>query len=285
MPPRRCRGNAVELFTRAGHAALADQAERSTWWQFYLEFPDWSQAEATAAAVLRPILFDAEAEGSVTAWWYTRTHLCWQLCLGIHPDPGARASIGAALDELAGAGHLQRWWPGIYEPEITAFGGSASVEASHYLFSAASRETLALADRSDVSIGRRKLSVLLCSIRMRAARLEWYEQGDAWQRVIGEDRTALGRVPEDRLMEMTKQLRKLSHGAPYRGFESHALCVGWPLTSNYGQGPPGFSASDAVRDRPLLSGVDRPDWHASGTGPTAPPRRACWPRAQCSVIE
>ncbi|MGW2768791.1 thiopeptide-type bacteriocin biosynthesis protein [Streptomyces sp. NPDC001275] len=110
--------------------------------------------------------------------------------------------------------HLQRWWPDIYEPEITAFGGSASMEAAHYLFSADSREILALADRSDVSIGRRELSVLLCSIMMRAARLEWYEQSDVWQRVIGEDRTALGRVPEDRLVEMTKQLRKLSHGDP-----------------------------------------------------------------------
>ncbi|MGW7386617.1 thiopeptide-type bacteriocin biosynthesis protein [Streptomyces sp. NPDC054794] len=221
-------GDAIELFSQTGRDALADQAERSTWWQFYLEFPDWRQAEATAAAVVRPVLFDAEAKGGITAWWYTRKHPCWRLRLGIHPDPGAKAGIRAALDDLVDAGHLQRWWPGIYEPEIAAFGGAASMEAAHYLFVADSREILALADHSDMPIGRRELSVLLCTIMMRAAGLEWYEQGDVWHRVIGEEhRSALEGVPEERLIEMTTDLRRLllSHMDP----DSPLFAPGGPL--------------------------------------------------------
>ncbi|MGP3927860.1 thiopeptide-type bacteriocin biosynthesis protein [Streptomyces sp. 8N616] len=202
--------DAVEVFQQAGHAALAQQAGRTDWSQVYIEFADWASAEQTAATHLAPLLHDAEANGTVTAWWFTSKHPCWRLRLRVQPETGVKADLGTVLDRLVTDGHLRRWWPGIYEPETAAFGGPASVTVAHELFATDSREVLNLATRNDVTLGRRELSVLLCAIMMRAARLEWYEQGDVWQRVIGEEqRSTLRDIPAGRLQAMARQLRAL----------------------------------------------------------------------------
>ncbi|WP_370374972.1 thiopeptide-type bacteriocin biosynthesis protein [Streptomyces laculatispora] len=91
------------------------------------------------------------------------------------------------MDRLVADGHLQRWWPGIYEPETAAFGGSAGMTAAHALFITDSREAQQLRRRGNLAVGPRELSVLLCTLMMRAAKLEWYEQGDVWHRVITDE--------------------------------------------------------------------------------------------------
>ncbi|MFI1826703.1 thiopeptide-type bacteriocin biosynthesis protein [Streptomyces sp. NPDC020412] len=64
--------------------------------------------------------------------------------------------------------------------------------------------------RDDLTVGPRELSVLLCTIMMRAARLEWYEQGDVWDRVITtEHRSAVSDVPPDRLDSRVQEIRPL----------------------------------------------------------------------------
>ncbi|NED89201.1 methyltransferase, partial [Streptomyces sp. SID11233] len=52
--------------------------------------------------------------------------------------------------------------------------------------------------------------VLLCTIMMRAARLEWYEQGDVWDRVITtEHRSVISDVPQERLDARAQEIRPL----------------------------------------------------------------------------
>ncbi|MFJ8768739.1 thiopeptide-type bacteriocin biosynthesis protein [Streptomyces clavifer] len=99
------------------------------------------------------------------------------LRLRLHPEPKTKRTLGDSFDRLVSDGHLQRWWPGIYEPETAAFGGPASMTAAHALFATDSREAPQLRQRGDLAVGPRELSVLLCTIMMRAAGLEWYEQG------------------------------------------------------------------------------------------------------------
>lgn len=62
---------------------------------------------------------------------------------------------------------------GIYEPETPAFGGKANMTAAQALFVTDGREIQQLRQRDDLTIGPRELSDLLCTIMMRAARLEW----------------------------------------------------------------------------------------------------------------
>lgn len=202
--------DAVEVFQQAGHDALTKQAARTDWWQVYTEFSDWPSAEQTAATHVAPLLRSAEESGAVTGWWFTRKHPCWRLRLHIRPESGVKTGLGAELDRLTAEGNLRCWWPGIYEPETAAFGGPASMTAANQLFVTDSRHVVTLATRSDVTLGRRELSVLFCTIMMRAAGLEWYEQGDVWRRVIDEEqRSALGNIPEERLQAMATQLRAL----------------------------------------------------------------------------
>lgn len=56
---------------------------------------------------------------------------------------------------------------------------------AHELFHADSRAILALHHHTN-PLGRRELSVLLCTVLMRAASLEWYEMGDTWHQVTAE---------------------------------------------------------------------------------------------------
>ncbi|MFF8958694.1 thiopeptide-type bacteriocin biosynthesis protein [Streptomyces sp. NPDC014894] len=199
--------DAVEVFLQAGHQALAHQAGTPDWWQVYLQFADWAASETLFASRVLPILREAEAQGSVEGWWYTRKHPCWRLRL--RTAPAARRRLGAALDQLTSDGYLTRWWQGVYEPETTAFGGSAGMDAAHTLFVADSR-AIVRGQHRDVSVGRRELSVLLCTIMMRATGLEWYEQGDVWHRVFtDEHRSAISGVPQNHLAARAAEIRTL----------------------------------------------------------------------------
>ncbi|OHV63664.1 thiopeptide-type bacteriocin biosynthesis protein [Pseudofrankia sp. BMG5.36] len=180
---------AAEIYRAAGRAALT--AHRAAGWQqVYLRFRDWGRADAVAATHLLPILLDAEQSGMLDAWWFIRKHPCWRLRLRPSgPGPADAAGVGAALDRLTAAGHLDAWWPGIYEAETAAFGGGLAMDAAHELFTADSRAILCLAATPAVSRpGRRELSILLCGAFLHGAGLEWYERGDVWARVCAERR-------------------------------------------------------------------------------------------------
>ncbi|WP_327352759.1 thiopeptide-type bacteriocin biosynthesis protein [Streptomyces sp. NBC_01304] len=202
--------DAVEVFTQAGNDALRLHERRTNWAQFYVEFADWTHAERTAAAHLAPALNGLQESGALSLWWFIRKHPCWRLRLCSEPGSQAYKELTGHLDELVKAGHLRRWWPGIYEPETGAFGGAAGMLAAHSLFSADSHHILTRHGQSDVPLGRREISVVLCTVMMQAAGLEWQEQGDVWDRVITEEnRSAIGKVLEDRLEGMTRQIRQL----------------------------------------------------------------------------
>ncbi|MFJ3283091.1 thiopeptide-type bacteriocin biosynthesis protein [Streptomyces halstedii] len=202
--------DAVAVYDQAGREALARHAATTDWWQAYLHFTDLPNADTTFTTHVLPLLHEAETAGAINGWWYTRKHPCWRLRLRIQPAARAKPTIGDALDRLVTEGHLQRWWPGIYEPETPAFGGRTSMTAAHALFITDSREIQQSRRRSGLTVGPRELSVLLCTIMMRAARLEWYEQGDVWDRVITtEHRSAISDVPAEQLQARAQQIRPL----------------------------------------------------------------------------
>jgi thiopeptide-type bacteriocin biosynthesis protein len=183
---------AAETYRAAGRAAIA--ASPDTWVHVNIQPTDWASAETTLAVHLAPALRDAEAQGTITFWWYVRKHPYWRLRLhpGPHSSPSAlRADLSRLLDRIQAERAIATWSPGIYEPETAALGGPLGIDAAHALFHADSRAILIEAlwtchDRpSTLPIGRPELSVLMCSAMLRAAGQEWTEQGDVWARVAG----------------------------------------------------------------------------------------------------
>lgn len=116
--------------------------------------------------------------------------------------------LGAAFDELAADGRIARWWPGSYEAETAAFGGNSGLDLAHELFCKDSRAILDLIRDGEIGLGRRQLSLLLCSILMWATGLEWYEQGDVWHRVALE-RPLPPDVPTSKLAAMANEIKQL----------------------------------------------------------------------------
>ena len=181
--------DAVEMFRQAGIRALTDAEETQAaqnCWQIYLEFANWATAETTAAHQLRPLFQQAESDGSLAGWWFIRKHPCWRLRLHAPPGGQVEDTIGDALDQLTAAGHLARWWPGVYEPETTAFGGGPAMASAHRLFHADSRAILDSTPHGDVPLRRPEMSVLLITTLLTAAGLERYEQGAVWDHVCRE---------------------------------------------------------------------------------------------------
>ncbi|WP_055522665.1 thiopeptide-type bacteriocin biosynthesis protein [Streptomyces graminilatus] len=196
---------AVAVYQQAGQHALARQARVPAWRQLYVQFTDWAKAEQTAADHIAPVLDLAEHDGQITGWWFIRKHPCWRMRLLLPDGAQLPPAIPAALDELAADGRVGRWWPGIYEPETAAFGGDTSMAIAHTLFHADSRAIL-ITPHGD--LGRREMSLLLCATLMRAAGLEWYEQGDVWHRVA-QERPLPPDVPPAKIHTMTADLRHL----------------------------------------------------------------------------
>lgn len=201
--------DAAVVYDQAGQEALARHASTTDWWQLYLHFTDWANADTTFTTHVLPVLQEAEAAGTIDGWWYTRKHPCWRIRLQVRPAIGTEPALGDCFTRLVADGHLKRWWPGIYEPETAAFGGEVSMTAAHALFVIDSREAQRLR-YLNLAVGPRELSVLLCTIMMRAAGLEWYEQGDVWHRVIThEHRSTVSDVPTDHLSGRAQEIRQL----------------------------------------------------------------------------
>jgi protein-L-isoaspartate(D-aspartate) O-methyltransferase len=154
------------------------------WRQVTLWCDGWQAAEQVAVTYLGPRLADAEHDGVITSWWFTRKGPAWHL--RVLPAPGrdepAAATLHQAMTDLRAEHRILRWTATIYEPEIHAFGGAAAMECAHDLFHADSRHLLDHL-RQPQPDHRRELGLLLCTALMRAAGQDVYEQGDIWARV------------------------------------------------------------------------------------------------------
>jgi thiopeptide-type bacteriocin biosynthesis protein len=150
------------------------------WCQLNLRFPRWEDAEAIALSRLGPLLRAAEDDGLLTEWFLIRKSPCWRL--RYVPAPGVPDRLGEGLDALIADQCITGWTEIIYEPETHAFGGSEAMACAHRLFHRDSRHLL---DHLHGPHGehRREISLMLCSLLMRSAGLDWYEQGDVWARV------------------------------------------------------------------------------------------------------
>jgi thiopeptide-type bacteriocin biosynthesis protein len=179
------------------------------WWQAYIEFPDTATSEQAAARHLAPLLDHARENGLIAGWWFIRKHPCWRVRL--LPGPARddlEATMGAALDELASAGVILRWWPGIYEAEEAAFGGPEAMTIAHDLFTADTQAIMGLFGGTQAGLGRRELSIIVITALLRGAGLEWYEQGDAWHRA-GRERPLPADVPAAKVSELAARVKTL----------------------------------------------------------------------------
>ncbi len=206
--------DAVQLYQAAGRAALAAQTTLTGWHQVHIEFPDRTTAETVMAMQVGPRLLDAEAAGIIRSWWYIRKAPFWRLRFQTTRPADTQELVRRTLDRLAAQNLVTRWWPGIYEPETAVFGGATGIDIAHQLFHAESTAVLDYLRRHDAAtpdpklIGRRELSVLLCSDLMRATGQDWHEQGDIWHRVtlmrpVGSD------VNLDRIAGTAQSIRRL----------------------------------------------------------------------------
>ncbi|MFF7192843.1 methyltransferase, FxLD system [Streptomyces sp. NPDC008079] len=145
------------------------------WYQHNVVFTDRKSGQRAIAERLGPTLLAAEEAGQLDGWWFMNKQP-WPLRYR-----AARPSslVQSVLSELVDSGSAKSWLPGIYEPESTAFGGALAMDAAHNLFHEDSRHLLTYRPGPG-QLGRRETAVLLISTLMRAANLDWFEQGDVW---------------------------------------------------------------------------------------------------------
>lgn len=200
---------AIERYQAAGRAAL--DAEPSGWHQANIRFADYP----TAARAFRAYLTPALRGGPVGTWWFIRKHPHWRLRYHAAPDAtpeDAVRHITEALDSSASWGVTTDWSSTPYEPETTAFGGPAGMALAHTLFHTDSTGVLdylhAAAAGQPKTLDAKATSFLAVTLMMRAAGLEFGEQGDVWGRV--EQRRPLAEdVAPEQVSNMVEPLRQL----------------------------------------------------------------------------
>ncbi|MCI2424060.1 thiopeptide-type bacteriocin biosynthesis protein [Saccharopolyspora sp. K220] len=184
--------------------------DETPWKQLNIAYAaaDAAERERRAAAHLTGILPAAEADGLISSWWFIRKGP-WRVRY-LLADPSSNPDsdpVHALLNQGVS------WTRDIYEPEIHAFGGPASMDLAHQLFHHDSRHLLPflLKDAAD----RRERSLILCTTLMKAAGLDINEQGDVWARVA-EHRTGIATPPvqEDVWNSFTHDIRHVLHGTP-----------------------------------------------------------------------
>lgn len=149
----------------------------SRWRQLNLTLSDWQTAEDFAVARLAPELAAAEDHGTITTFWFIRKSETWRLRL----LPGDRlAQVYALLASITDDDRIRDVTEPIYRPEAYAFGGDQAMTIAHALFHADSRYILGHLATAGGTL-RRELGVLLATRLMRAAGLEFSEQGDVWR--------------------------------------------------------------------------------------------------------
>lgn len=161
------------------------------WQQINIRFASRQAAEQAAAGQLGPALLDAEATGLINCWFFMRK-TPWRVRY-LPTSAAAGTFLSTIAQALVDAGQAARWSPGIYEPEICAFGGPEAMTVAHVLFHADSRNILTCAPEAGTHRCR-ELTLLLCAALMRAAGQDQYEQGDIWAKV-GDLRAAAPAAP------------------------------------------------------------------------------------------
>ncbi|MGQ0775400.1 MAG: methyltransferase, FxLD system [Pseudonocardiales bacterium] len=192
----------------AGDAAMLRLADRSEWQQVMLVGADRHRLAPAGFAQLTADLEEAEAAGVITGYHFLRKD--GGLRLRVAPDQErARRTMDRILDSLTTHGKISEWVRGVYEPEVYAFGGPAAMDIAHRLFCADSRAALAAAGRADHrGPGPRETATLLVSALLRAADLDWYEQGDVWAKV-SDHRPAPALPSSEHLAKAYSAMRRL----------------------------------------------------------------------------
>jgi protein-L-isoaspartate(D-aspartate) O-methyltransferase len=147
------------------------------WRQTNVTFADRNAAEHLATTRIAPILRNAEDHRLVTAWFFIRKQQ-WRF----RWLPTSPAAADTVLHTLTQAGESMEWTSTVCEFEPVAFGGKASMDAACALFHTDSHHLLR-GTETGRRLGQRETSILLCSTLLRAASLDWFEQGDVWARV------------------------------------------------------------------------------------------------------
>ncbi|WP_083460187.1 thiopeptide-type bacteriocin biosynthesis protein [Jiangella muralis] len=172
--------------------------KRSVWRQLSIAFPDPRTAAATAVAHLAPILVETEARRLITAWFVVRKGV-WRLRYRpVAATAEADSYLIERLSSLQRAGHVVAIVRGVYEPELHAFGGTMAMEVAHRLWHEDSRHLFDSPAKAEPK-WRREMSIVLCAAMMRAAGLDWYEQGDVWARTVEHRDPAQQALVEDLL--------------------------------------------------------------------------------------
>jgi thiopeptide-type bacteriocin biosynthesis protein len=223
--------------------AASRPPHRESWHEVSFWAQDWQATEDTAVSRIGPHLVKSEQEGRLAGWWFTRKGPCWRLRYLTYPRQAdqARAAIHDLMQVLAAAEAITRWAPGVYEPETRAFGGPDGMTTAHDLFCADSRHVLDHIRRAGAA-HLCEAGVLLACTLMRAARLDWYEQGDVWQMVAAH---RLARRPSS-LTEAAAVGRLLTHRAI-----TSALDPGWPAVFSQA----GHVLHEAAQDGRLTRGL------------------------------
>lgn len=178
----------LDVFIDARHQAAREHTGHNAWWQADVNL---DPTDRWAVHQLTNRLDAACSDGHVRGWWFLRKHPGWRLRLCM-TTPGALPRLHDDLDTLVARGALQGWRPGVYEPETAAFGGPSGMAIAHDLFCADSTAIAHVGADTDLPMGRKQISVMLCTELMHAARLEPFEHGDVWDLVC-----ALRPLPED----------------------------------------------------------------------------------------
>jgi protein-L-isoaspartate(D-aspartate) O-methyltransferase len=223
--------------------AVSCPRPRESWNQVSLWAQDWQAAEDTAVRRIGPYLVKSEQDGRLAGWWFTRKGPCWRLRYLTCPpqaDQG-RAAIHDLMRALVAGEAITRWASGVYEPETRAFGGPDCMTTAHDLFCADSGHVLDHIRRAGTA-HRCEAAVLLACTLMRAARLDWYEQGDVWQMVAAH---RLARRPSSPT-EAAAIRRLLTHRAI-----TSALDPGWPAVFSQA----GHALYEAAQDGRLTRGL------------------------------
>ncbi|MFF2331233.1 MULTISPECIES: methyltransferase, FxLD system [unclassified Streptomyces] len=182
------------------------------WQQHNITFADRESAQRAIAERLAPVLLKAEADGQLTGWWFMNKSP-WPLRYrAAEPSPAVEGLLSALVDH----GTTVSWLPDIYEPETDAFGGTEAMGIAHELFHQDSRHLLTYQPGPE-NLGRRETAVLLASAMMRAAGLDWFEQGDVWAKVAAL-RPKTDHLPAERAAELAPAMRKLMTA------DAHSLC-------------------------------------------------------------
>ncbi|MCX5321781.1 methyltransferase, FxLD system [Streptomyces sp. NBC_00120] len=173
------------------------------WHQHNVVFADRESAKRAITERLGPALFEAEEAGQAAGWWFMNKQP-WPLRYrASEPSP----LVERTLSDLVDDGTVRSWLPGIYEPETVAVGGLDAMEAAHELFHADCRHLLTYRPGPG-HLGRRETAVLLASAMMRAAGLDWFEQGDVWAKYAAL-RPAAGPISPELTATLAPAMRKL----------------------------------------------------------------------------